>query len=485
MFLLERLYCPDFSSVFSQEYADPFLLPIIDAQLWPIFEGIKLSDEVDRLLKIKTDESPSFYHRKISLDQLNLELATSSIQAVIFQALELGEPFGISNIYTLEVAKKVKYSKILCSICPEKDGLPKLKEIYSKNKRLIAGFVIYPFYQSEFLNTKEFTDTLRWLQEVGLPIKIDFTNLHLSTLPPTSPEKMGNSLDNLFKKIPSSSIILSCGEWDTLTLFLDRYKFQKNFFIELNLRMLGGQPPKNFFKNLFDIPGFIQNWWSRILLASGTPTLEASQLVRGWYEATSSLDMNFRHLLRIWGLRNGNRIFAINPLAPQRKSNFSYSLESESENSSSINLAYDIFVQSTAITQLISLQLAIDTIFSELKKKNPSIHSGTITIKSYHTTVSLIINEHEIGNYLELHYKFAKESMSDSQNFLHTVAAKENRADFNFPDHVLATKYGKHSLRYNIRNGAISRGSREHIYSLGTFGPRRMRIGMDVILYKE
>ncbi|MHA1454240.1 MAG: hypothetical protein ACTSRD_15390, partial [Promethearchaeota archaeon] len=119
---MERLYCPDFSSVFGQEFADPFLLPNIDAQIWPIFEGINPSPEVDRLLQIKTDESPSFYRRKISLDQLNLELATSSIQAVIFQALELGKPFGISNIYTLEVAKKVKYSKIMCSIYPEKDG---------------------------------------------------------------------------------------------------------------------------------------------------------------------------------------------------------------------------------------------------------------------------------------------------------------------------------------------------------------------------
>jgi thiamine phosphate synthase YjbQ (UPF0047 family) len=221
------------------------------------------------------------------------------------------------------------------------------------------------------------------------------------------------------------------------------------------------------------------------LLASGSPTLETSQLVRGWYEATSSLDINFQHLLRIWGLRNGNRIFNIKPLTPQRKSSFTYSLDSESENASTINLGYDIFVQSTAITQLISIQSAINTILTEIKKNNPSIHSGSITIKSYHTTVSLIVNEHEIGNFLELHYKFAKESMSNSQNFLHTVAAKENRADFNFPDHLLASKYGKRSVTYHIRDGEISRGSREHVYTLTTFGPRCMRIGMDVVLYKE
>ena len=235
---------------------------------------------------------------------------------------------------------------------------------------------------------------------------------------------------------------MSCGEWDTLTLFLDRYKFQRNIFLELNLRMLGGQTPTNFFKALFAIPGFIQNWWSRVLLASGSPTLEITQLVRGWYEATSSLELNFRHLLRIWGFRNGNRIWNIKPLSPQRKSNFSYKLESESSNSSTINLGYDIFIQSNAITQLISIQSAIDQIFAEIKKKYSSIQSGTITLKSYHTTISLIINEHEIGNFLELHYRFVKESMEDSQKALHTVAAKENRADFNFPDHLLASKYG-------------------------------------------
>ncbi|TFG21323.1 MAG: hypothetical protein EU530_00825 [Promethearchaeota archaeon] len=481
---MERLFCPDFSSVFGQEFADPFLLPNIDTQIWPIFEGIKNSPEVEKLLQVKTESSPSFYRRKITPNQLTLELETSSIQFAILQALELGKSYGISNLHTLKISKKIKNTSVVCSIYPEKDGLSKLKEDFNKNKKSIIAFVIYPFYQSEFLKTVEFDHTLNWLREVGLPIKIDFTNLHLVMLPPITPEKMGESLNNLFKKLPSSSIILSCGEWDTLTLFIDRYKFQRNVFIELNLRMLGGQSPTNFFKKLFTIPGFIQNWWDRILLASSSPTLETSQLVRGWYEATSLLEMNFRHLLRIWGFRNGNRIFNIKPLEPQRESNFSHSLQSKSTNSSAIHLGYDIFVQSSAITQLISIQSVIEEILQKTKENYPSLYTGTLTIKSYHTTVSLLVNEHEIGNYLELHYHFVKESMADSQNFLHTLAAKENRADFNFPDHLLASKYGERSISYQIRNGIISRGLREHVYVLGTFGPRRIRIGIDVILNK-
>ena len=159
MYLLERLYCPDFTSVFGKEFADPFLLPNIDAQIWPIFEGVKNSAEVEKLLEFQIDDSPSFYRRRITLDQLKLEFKTSSIQSAIFQALELNLPYGISNTHSLKVAKKVENTKVLCSIYPEKDGLSKLKDIFNKNKIYISGFVIYPFYQSEFLNTKEFSST--------------------------------------------------------------------------------------------------------------------------------------------------------------------------------------------------------------------------------------------------------------------------------------------------------------------------------------
>jgi thiamine phosphate synthase YjbQ (UPF0047 family) len=98
----------------------------------------------------------------------------------------------------------------------------------------------------------------------------------------------------------------------------------------------------------------------------------------------------------------------------------------------------------------------------------------------------LFINEHETGNYLDLHYHFVEECKKDTSNFMHTVAAKENRADFNFPDHLVSStdENAHRSITYHIRNGKLARGSRENIYALVTFGPRKVTIGVDMVLFK-
>ena len=106
-------------------------------------------------------------------------------------------------------------------------------------------------------------------------------------------------------------------------------------------------------------------------------------------------------------------------------------------------------------------------------------------IRSYHTTTSLLINEHEYGNYLDLHYKFAEISKKDSSNFLHTVRALENRADFNQYDHQLATVYGSRQLILPIINRKLDIGNRENFYILVTFGPREFQLYIRIKFLKE
>ena len=96
-----------------------------------------------------------------------------------------------------------------------------------------------------------------------------------------------------------------------------------------------------------------------------------------------------------------------------------------------------------------------------------------------------MINEHEYGNYLDLHYKFAEISSRDSTQYLHTVKASENRADFNHYDHELASKYGNRFLIVPIVNGMMEIGKRENFYILVTFGPRTFNIYVRIKFVKE
>jgi len=117
--------------------------------------------------------------------------------------------------------------------------------------------------------------------------------------------------------------------------------------------------------------------------------------------------------------------------------------------------------------------------------KNTNAKNGELFIRSYHTTTSLIINEHEFGNYLDLHYKFAEISKQNTSQFLHTVRALENRADFNYYDHELASTYGSRQLIVPIVNGNLEIGSRENFYVLVTFGPRAFNLYLKLKLFKE
>ena len=95
------------------------------------------------------------------------------------------------------------------------------------------------------------------------------------------------------------------------------------------------------------------------------------------------------------------------------------------------------------------------------------------------------MNEHEYGNYLDLHYLLAEVSSKDSSQFLHTVRALENRADFNHYDHELASTYGNRQLILPIVDRKLEIGSREKYYALVTFGPRTFFINIKIRLINE
>ena len=110
---MERLYCPDFSSVFGSEFTNPFLLPNADSQIWPIFVDFKFPKQMTNLLEQKTKENAHFYHRKITLAQQKLELQSSSIQMGLLQSLEIDSNNSIPNEFVIEVAQKWKNSKVI------------------------------------------------------------------------------------------------------------------------------------------------------------------------------------------------------------------------------------------------------------------------------------------------------------------------------------------------------------------------------------
>ena len=150
-----------------------------------------------------------------------------------------------------------------------------------------------------------------------------------------------------------------------------------------------------------------------------------------------------------------------------------------------INVVYKIQLRSYSITQLIFITDIIKNIVNKTLIDYPDLQDGEIFIRSYHTTTSLFINEHEYGNYLDLHYKFAEISKKDSSQFLHTVKALENRADFNHYDHGLASSFGTRLLILPILNKKLEIGSRENFYILVTFGPRTFQLFVKIHLIKK
>ncbi|MHA1687798.1 MAG: hypothetical protein ACTSUN_00420, partial [Promethearchaeota archaeon] len=60
----ERLYQPDFNCIFGEEYANAFHYGRIDSLIWPIYEDVKMSNKLKKLLSMKNPEGRHYFYRR-------------------------------------------------------------------------------------------------------------------------------------------------------------------------------------------------------------------------------------------------------------------------------------------------------------------------------------------------------------------------------------------------------------------------------------
>ena len=494
----ERLYQPDFNCIFGKNYSNAFIYGQIDTLVWPIFTDVEKSDSLKALLKFKNNKGREyFYHRKISLEDELVELLCSNINIALIQAMNLGRDYGIENKDVLSVVKtNPKMFKAILSFNPShetsgKDILSEIKEIESKID--VVGIALFPSFTKLDLtddNNETLKTLLKYCKEKNLFVKIDVGNLYFpeNYSEYTSYEK----IKLLLSKTPDNIIILSGLDISSeLAHYYQLLKYYDNLWIEIDPRSFGGMTPTDCFNQLFALKGFIQNCWHRIVVGSATPTLESSQMVRGFSEAVENLTFSQRCILKTWAFRNLNRINSnkFKPLQEISPDTFRTIIETKQTNiletENEIDIIHKIKLRSYSVTQLVYLTNLINETLNESLNKYPDLQNGELMIRTYHTTTSLIANEHEYGNYLDLHYMFAEISKKDSSQFLHTVKAMENRPDFNHYDHELASTYGSRSLILPISNRKLDIGERENFYIVVTFGPRTFNLFIRIKLLKE
>lgn len=494
---MERLYQPDFRCIFGENFGNAFVYGQIDSLIWPIFNDFEPSNSLKSLLLLKNQEQRNlFYYRKISLEDEKIELHCSDISMGLIQAMDLGRDYGITNSDVVKVVKAdPNLFKSILSFDPSEDSLNNdiISELEKFRKEVdVLGIVVYPSYTKLDItnrDNKKFSELITYCTNYNLFLKIDIGNLYL---PQNYPEFASFEKIKSFLSInPKIKIILSgldiSGQF---AFYYQLLKYFNNLWIEFDPRTIGGMTPTNAFRKIFNIEGFIQNAWHRILIGSATPTLEISQMVRGFLEASEELPLSNKYLLRTWIFRNLNRLntTVFKPICNMNISLFNpirkIDLIQTYENVCEKNIEYKVELRSHSITQLIYLSDLIRNLFISSLDENPDFNNGELLIRSFHTTTSLIINEHEYGNYLDLHYKFVEISKRDSQYFLHTVKALENRADFNPYDHELASTYGSRQLILPIVNRNLEIGDRENFYVLATFGPRTFHIFIKIKLIK-
>ena len=489
---MERLYQPDFRCIFGPKFANAFSYDQVDSLVWPILNDIKPSQSLEVLLQFKNVEGrPYFYHRKIDLIDLKIELKCSGIDHAFIQAMDLNRSYGISNADVINLVKldQKLFSGIISYNFDQKNIIEDIIKIQKEIP--LVGIVLYPSLAKFDLNNsnnQELSSLINFCKENNFFLKIDIGNGYL----PDNESKF-TSVGVLKKFISDHQdlpIILSgldvSGDF---SLYYQLLKYFNNLWLEVEPRSFGGSTPKDILLEIFSTKGFIQNLWNRITFGSATPTLESSQIKRGFLEATDELAFAQKLILRTWGFRN---IVRLNPTIFKPKEDtlssdplITLDLKSSYENENELNMIYDVHLRSYAVTQLIFITDMIKNILNETKKKFPSIKNGELFIRSYHTTTSLIINEHEYGNYLDLHYKFAEISKIDTSKYLHTVRALENRADFNHYDHELASTYGTRNITIPILEGNLEIGSRENFYVLVTFGPRSFHLLVKLRIIKD
>ncbi|MBA7702669.1 hypothetical protein ES703_111438 [subsurface metagenome] len=419
--MIERLFQPDFSCIFGEKFSNAFLYGQVDSLIWPIFNDIEMSEELEQLLKLKNQEGREyFYRREISVEDEIIELNCANIDLGLIQAMDLGKRYGISNLDVIAAVKKnpeifrgiLSYDLSIHS--GNKDIISDLNQVKKEIK--IAGIVLYPSYTKlDLINDEnlELKNLLNYCKENSYFIKIDVGNLFV---PDNHAELTSYPiLKSFFSRNPENIFIISgvdvSGDFN---LYYQLLKYFNNVWIEIDPRTIGGMTPTDCFRQIFAIKGFIQNCWHRMLIGSATPTLEISQMVRGFLEATEELTFSQKCILRTWGFRNVNRL---NDDVFPSKSGFESQLfktfislkqEKTIETNTEVENIYKIQLRSYSITQLIYLSDLIKEVFNKTISEYPNLENGEVFIRSYHTTTSLIINEHEFGNYLDLHYMFAE-----------------------------------------------------------------------------
>ncbi|MFX0048762.1 MAG: hypothetical protein ACFE8G_11420 [Candidatus Hermodarchaeota archaeon] len=104
---MEKLYQPDFSSIFGAIYANAFIYGQIDSLFWLIFNDFKPSNLLVNLINLQnSDRTKCFYYRKISIEDEKIELHCSNIKYGLIQAMDLHRSFGISNEDVMKVVRK-------------------------------------------------------------------------------------------------------------------------------------------------------------------------------------------------------------------------------------------------------------------------------------------------------------------------------------------------------------------------------------------
>jgi len=495
--MVERLYQPDFSCVFSKEFSNAFLYDRIDSLVWPIFEGIEKSESLKELLSLRDIQGHQlFYRRKIDLNDYRVEKDCSKIGQAFLQAMEIGREYGISNNDVINVVKKAPdlFKGIVSFDLSNEQKNENIVQILKKYQSQIdvVGVALYPSYTGLNLDSqgnKNLAELLNYVAENDLFLKLDLGN---SNFPDHRKGCISKDVLHSFLSRNQENIVVLSGLdiSGDFRLYYQLMKYFNNLWIELEPRTIGGMPPTAYFQELFQIPGFIQNTWQRMMIGSATPTLEGSQMVRGLFESTEDLKFSQKCLLRTWAFRNANRLKPelfkppnqedINQYNTIRAINQEKVVESKNE----VNIIYKVKLRSYSITQLIFLTDLVNNILQKATDQFPNYDSGELFFRSYHTTTTLLINEHEVGNYLDFHYKFAEQSRQDSSPYFHTVSALENRADFNRFDHDLASFNGRKQIIIPIIDGNLEIGGRENFYVLVTFGPRTFSLYFKVALVK-
>ncbi|MHA1350947.1 MAG: hypothetical protein ACTSPZ_08965, partial [Promethearchaeota archaeon] len=262
---MERLYQPDFSSIFGARYANAFTYGQIDSLIWPIFKGIEGSKALTNLLELKNHAGRGyFYSRKISIEDEKIELFSSNINYGFVQAMDLNKSYGIANDDVLSVVRSdPEIFKGILSFNLENSAIAELESI--ANQIPVVGVVLYPsFCKIDITNVDNVNlrELLNYCKKKEYFVKIDIGNMNL---PENNAEYTTyDKFKSFLSRNPEITIVLSgldiSGDFN---LYYQLLKLYNNLWIEVDPRNFGGMTPTDCFKELFSLKGFIQNAWHR------------------------------------------------------------------------------------------------------------------------------------------------------------------------------------------------------------------------------